>query len=190
MTTSLTCCKSIRRHEPTPAATRCLRAPLPDEPVSHVCCASALRSHAALGVHPLPALAPEVSAPARRAVRALSAASADERRSGVNARYGANHAYTNSRVIMTSDRFYRIRAGSTRYSTRKRQTELYRSARRAGIIVRSSVECLLATCAVRDGLEVRHRDRDFNELERVSPLRAAGYEASFSRIPSHSRNSH
>jgi predicted nucleic acid-binding protein len=50
--------------------------------------------------------------------------------------------------------------------------ELYRSARRAGITVRSSVDCLIAACAVRNSLEVLHRDRDFNELERVSPLRA------------------
>jgi predicted nucleic acid-binding protein len=50
--------------------------------------------------------------------------------------------------------------------------ELYRSARRAGITVRSSVDCLIAVCAVRNSLEVLHRDRDFNELERVSPLRA------------------
>jgi predicted nucleic acid-binding protein len=50
--------------------------------------------------------------------------------------------------------------------------ELYRSARRAGITVRSSVDCLIATCAVRNNLEVLHCDRDFNELERVSPLRA------------------
>jgi predicted nucleic acid-binding protein len=50
--------------------------------------------------------------------------------------------------------------------------QLYRSARRAGLTVRSSVDCLIATCAIRHDLEVIHRDRDFDVLASVSPLRA------------------
>jgi hypothetical protein len=49
--------------------------------------------------------------------------------------------------------------------------ELYRSARRHGITVRSSVDCLIAACALRHDLEVLHRDRDFRLLARVSALR-------------------
>jgi predicted nucleic acid-binding protein len=49
--------------------------------------------------------------------------------------------------------------------------ELYRSARRAGFTVRSGVDCLVAACALRHGLIVAHRDRDFDLLARVSPLR-------------------
>jgi hypothetical protein len=48
---------------------------------------------------------------------------------------------------------------------------LYRSARRAGVTVRSGVDCLIAACALRHGLEVLHRDRDYDELARVSSLR-------------------
>lgn len=48
--------------------------------------------------------------------------------------------------------------------------DLYRAARRAGITVRSSVDCLIATCAIRHGLTVLHRDRDFHALARVSAL--------------------
>ena len=48
---------------------------------------------------------------------------------------------------------------------------LYRLARRSGITVRSSVDCLIAACAIRSGLEVLHRDRDFTALEKVSTLR-------------------
>jgi predicted nucleic acid-binding protein len=47
---------------------------------------------------------------------------------------------------------------------------LYRSARRAGFTVRSSVDCLIAACAMRHGLTVLHRDRDFTVLAKVSPL--------------------
>ena len=48
--------------------------------------------------------------------------------------------------------------------------ELYRMARRAGVTVRSGVDCLIAACALRHGLTVVHRDRDFSGLSRVSSL--------------------
>jgi predicted nucleic acid-binding protein len=48
---------------------------------------------------------------------------------------------------------------------------LYRSARRAGVTVRSGVDCLIAACALRHRLEVLHRDRDYDAIARVSPLR-------------------
>jgi predicted nucleic acid-binding protein len=48
---------------------------------------------------------------------------------------------------------------------------LYRSARRAGWAVRSGVDCVIAACALRHGLTVAHRDRDYEALARVSGLR-------------------
>jgi predicted nucleic acid-binding protein len=48
---------------------------------------------------------------------------------------------------------------------------LYRSVRRHGMTVRSSVGCLIAACALRHDLEVLHHDRDFASLARVSSLR-------------------
>ncbi len=48
--------------------------------------------------------------------------------------------------------------------------ELLRAARRAGVTVRSSVDCLIAACAIRHALTVLHRDRDFTALAKVSPL--------------------
>jgi predicted nucleic acid-binding protein len=48
---------------------------------------------------------------------------------------------------------------------------LYRTARRAGVTVRSSIDCLVAACALRHDLEVLHRDRDYPALARVSALR-------------------
>jgi predicted nucleic acid-binding protein len=52
--------------------------------------------------------------------------------------------------------------------------ELYRTARRAGVTVRSSVDCLIAACAIRHDLEVVHSDRDYAALGRVSQLRHSG----------------
>jgi predicted nucleic acid-binding protein len=48
---------------------------------------------------------------------------------------------------------------------------LYRSARRAGLTIRSSIDCLIAASALRHGLELLHRDRDYPQLARVAPLR-------------------
>jgi hypothetical protein len=49
---------------------------------------------------------------------------------------------------------------------------LYRTARRAGLTIRSGVDCLVAACAMRHGLTVLHHDRDFRHLVKVSPLQA------------------
>jgi hypothetical protein len=49
--------------------------------------------------------------------------------------------------------------------------DLYRSARRNGLTIRSSVDCLIASCAIRHDLEVLHRDRDYTAIARVSALR-------------------
>lgn len=48
---------------------------------------------------------------------------------------------------------------------------LFRRARRAGVTVRSGVDCLIAACALRHGLTVLHLDRDYDELAKVSALR-------------------
>lgn len=49
---------------------------------------------------------------------------------------------------------------------------LYRAARRSGLTVRSGVDCLIASCAIRHGLVILHHDRDFAALARVSALEA------------------
>lgn len=48
--------------------------------------------------------------------------------------------------------------------------DLYRRARRTGFTVRSSVDCLIAACALRNGLTVVHCDRDYPHLARIAPV--------------------
>jgi predicted nucleic acid-binding protein len=48
---------------------------------------------------------------------------------------------------------------------------LYRLGRASGHTIRSSIDCLIAACALRNDLEVVHRDRDFAAIARVSGLR-------------------
>lgn len=49
--------------------------------------------------------------------------------------------------------------------------KLYRTARREGVTIRSSVDCLIAACALRHDLTVLHKDRDYDSLKRISALR-------------------
>lgn len=48
---------------------------------------------------------------------------------------------------------------------------LYRAARRAGLTVRSGVDCLIAASAIRHHLEVLHHDRDYDAIAKISALR-------------------
>lgn len=48
--------------------------------------------------------------------------------------------------------------------------DLFRSARRAGLTIRSGTDCLIGACALRNSLAVLHRDRDFDALARIAPL--------------------
>jgi len=50
--------------------------------------------------------------------------------------------------------------------------DLYRLARQAGRTVRSSVDCLIAACALRHDLELVHQDRDFDAIASISRLRS------------------
>lgn len=49
--------------------------------------------------------------------------------------------------------------------------QLYRDARRAAITVRSSVDCVIAVCALRHDATVLHIDRDFTHIARIRDLK-------------------
>lgn len=49
--------------------------------------------------------------------------------------------------------------------------DLFRSARQQGLTIRSSVDCLIAACAIRHDLTVLHHDRDYASLASVSLLK-------------------
>ena len=51
--------------------------------------------------------------------------------------------------------------------------QLYRAARRAGLTIRSGVDCLIAACAIRHDIVVLHSDRDFTALAKVSALKTS-----------------
>lgn len=48
--------------------------------------------------------------------------------------------------------------------------DLYRAGRRAGLAIRSGVDCLIAASAIRHHLDVLHHDRDYDA--KISTLRS------------------
>lgn len=48
--------------------------------------------------------------------------------------------------------------------------EVFRATRRAGSIVRNTLDCLIAAVAIRDGIPLLHADRDFGVIARHSAL--------------------
>lgn len=50
--------------------------------------------------------------------------------------------------------------------------EIYRTGRRKGFTIRSSTDCLIAAMALRSGVAVWHRDRDYDNIARFTALRA------------------
>jgi predicted nucleic acid-binding protein len=47
----------------------------------------------------------------------------------------------------------------------------YRSLRTQGITIRKTIDCLIATCCIRKGHALLHRDRDFDPFEKHLGLR-------------------
>ena len=48
---------------------------------------------------------------------------------------------------------------------------LFRSMRRAGYTIRSSVDCLIAAIAIEEGFPICHNDRDYDHLTKISDLK-------------------
>ena len=46
---------------------------------------------------------------------------------------------------------------------------IYFDCRRQGVAIRSSVDCLIARCAIENNLTLFHHDRDFQHISRVCP---------------------
>ncbi len=80
--------------------------------------------------------------------------------------------------IRDEDAYHRTRVGLRAHpilrprglETFEMAANLYRAARRRGLTVRRSVDCLIAATCLESGAEIYHNDRDFDALARVSDL--------------------
>lgn len=51
-------------------------------------------------------------------------------------------------------------------------SNIYRSGRRRGIIIRFSVDCLIAAIALKEKIQIWHQDRDFAEIAKFTEIKA------------------
>ncbi len=49
--------------------------------------------------------------------------------------------------------------------------KIYRDCRKQGYTIRSSVDCLIAACAIESDCQVHHKNRDFHFIEEVCGLK-------------------
>ena len=55
----------------------------------------------------------------------------------------------------------------------RRAATLYRDARRKGVTIRRTLDCLIASVCIREGVPLLHADVDFDRLASCSALRVA-----------------
>jgi len=60
--------------------------------------------------------------------------------------------------------------------THKLAADLYRTVRRSGYKIRSSIDCLFAACCLQQDARILARDRDFAFLAQVSDLKTAVFK--------------
>ncbi|MBK6608355.1 MAG: PIN domain-containing protein [Leptospiraceae bacterium] len=54
---------------------------------------------------------------------------------------------------------------------------IYRQARKKGITIRSSVDCLIASIAIRNHATIIHKDRDYSEISKFTTLKEKNIDA-------------
>lgn len=81
---------------------------------------------------------------------------------------GAKHAagYAELRAHFSGQRFYRFTDPEASHAA---AAKLYFDARRAGVTIRSNLDCLIAQCAIDHGLILLHHDADFVRMASVAP---------------------
>ena len=66
----------------------------------------------------------------------------------------------------STQQFYRFEDPQSSYEA---VALMFFNCRRRGITVRSSIDCLIAQCALENELVLLHHDKDFQQLEKVAP---------------------
>ncbi|PWB44492.1 MAG: PIN domain nuclease [Candidatus Methylomirabilota bacterium] len=57
-----------------------------------------------------------------------------------------------------------------RLATFEHAAQIYRLGRRRGVTVRKTIDCLIAALCIEEGVELFHKDADFDAIARVAPL--------------------
>jgi predicted nucleic acid-binding protein len=58
-----------------------------------------------------------------------------------------------------------------RLATFEHASQIYHTCRKQGLTVRKTIDCLIAALCIEEGVELFHKDADFNAIARVAPLK-------------------
>ena len=58
-------------------------------------------------------------------------------------------------------------------TTHEEAAQLYRAARKRGLTIRNSIDCMIAACALAHRVPLLHDDRDFEQIAKISGLKFA-----------------
>jgi predicted nucleic acid-binding protein len=58
-----------------------------------------------------------------------------------------------------------------RLATFEHAAQIYRTCRRRGLTVRTTIDCLIAALCIEEDVELFHKDSDFDAITHVAPLR-------------------
>ncbi len=75
-------------------------------------------------------------------------------------------AFERLQKYFSTQTFYRFADPQSSY---EKAAFIYLSCRRQGITIRSSIDCLIAQCALENELILLHHDKDYRNLEKVIP---------------------
>ena len=69
-------------------------------------------------------------------------------------------------AYLSAQPFYTLKDGKTSY---EQAAQIYRKCRKQGITIRSSIDCLIAQCAIENDLILLHNDKDFDKIASIIP---------------------
>ena len=78
----------------------------------------------------------------------------------------SDRAFEDLDAVLSTQRFYPPRDPVATFGDAAR---LYARCRRAGVTVRSTIDCLIAQIAIENDLALLHNDRDFKRMAKVAP---------------------
>ena len=68
------------------------------------------------------------------------------------------------KTYLDSQIFYKLQDGRASYAS---AAKLYFQCRKAGIVIRSTIDCLIAQTAIENNLDLLHSDKDFDRMATV-----------------------
>jgi len=81
----------------------------------------------------------------------------------------AERSYATARATLLS---VAMMEGGLSLDVFEEAAQIYRTGRMTGFTIRSPFDCLIAACAIRNGVSLLHSDRDFNTIARFTRLQS------------------